>query len=100
MFHQAEERHDFRKTTRFNGGSETDNVLSNPRGYELNDEGLRLRKQKERDMESFKENFTDSEVSNVVDKYARIIFPLTYFLYNVGYWTVYLLEIDLLTTSS
>ncbi|XP_031559188.1 glycine receptor subunit alpha-2-like isoform X2 [Actinia tenebrosa] len=91
----AEEKHGFRKTTRFNGVSD----VSNPRDYELNDEGLRHRKQKERDMESFKENFTDSEVTNVVDKYARIIFPLSYLLYNVGYWIVYLLEIDLLTRS-
>lgn len=27
---------------------------------------------------------------NVVDKYARIVFPVSYLLFNICYWIVYL----------
>ena len=42
------------------------------------------------DNEDSEQNFVDSAEVNIVDNYARIFFPLTYFLYNVGYWAVYL----------
>ncbi|KAG5893564.1 hypothetical protein JTB14_028331 [Gonioctena quinquepunctata] len=29
---------------------------------------------------------------NVIDKYSRIIFPVTFFLFNVGYWMFYICE--------
>ena len=40
--------------------------------------------------DDYLDNFVDDRRSNTVDRYARIAFPVTYFLYNVCYWAVYL----------
>ena len=37
----------------------------------------------------FVNNFRDVGV-NAVDKYARIVFPLSYLLFNICYWIIYL----------
>ncbi|XP_078380475.1 glycine receptor subunit alpha-2-like isoform X1 [Oculina patagonica] len=40
--------------------------------------------------DDFVNNFKDEGSINTVDKYARICFPVSYFLFNICYWIVYL----------
>lgn len=70
-------------------------IITNPKKDETPNKGSKKRKQKKEKKKKEKKPKDKSDI-NVVDKYAKIVFPLLYFLYNAAYWTVYLLEIDLL----
>ncbi|KAK3698511.1 hypothetical protein QZH41_004020 [Actinostola sp. cb2023] len=82
----AKEARDHKNYTRrapFCSGAHENGAISNPRPHDTVD-GLRHRNTNPvNEEESFNENFIDSD-NNVVDKYARILFPLAYFLYNLG----------------
>ena len=40
--------------------------------------------------DDYENNFRDEGTVNTVDKYARICFPVSYFLFNICYWIIFL----------
>ena len=40
--------------------------------------------------DDFVDNFRDHEAINTVDKYARFCFPISYLLFNICYWIIFL----------
>ncbi|XP_031559202.1 gamma-aminobutyric acid receptor subunit beta-1-like [Actinia tenebrosa] len=81
---------DAKKVAAFDGVAD---IIADPKKDETPKKGWkRIRKMEKQK----KEKIPDGEDNNIVDKYARIVFPLLYFLYNAAYWVVYLFEIDLL----
>lgn len=48
------------------------------------------RKQMSSEDDDFVNNFRDDETVNTVDKYARFCFPVSYLLFNLCYWIVFL----------
>lgn len=58
-----------------------DNGHQNPRRYNFS--------QLTEEDGDFVSNFRDDGL-NVVDKYSKIGFPLSYFLFNICYWIIYL----------
>ena len=52
--------------------------------------GRRRRLSTEDADDDFVNNFRDEGTINTVDKYAKICFPVSYFLFNICYWIVFL----------
>ena len=40
--------------------------------------------------DDYENNFRDEGTVNTVDKYARICFPVSYLLFNICYWIIFL----------
>ncbi len=38
----------------------------------------------------FRKKLKEKEKANIVDKVSRVFFPLSFFIFNIVYWTVYL----------
>ncbi|XP_048588651.1 glycine receptor subunit alpha-4 isoform X2 [Nematostella vectensis] len=84
---EGNDQRPIKRPGRRNGNTEN-HVIINERMYKM--EGGYGRSTD--DLTPYTDNFTDNEETNTVDRYARICFPFAYFLYNLGYWTVYLVS--------
>ena len=63
---------------------------NNMEGFRNQDHPWVKRQYSEEGEGDFIDNFRDNKMLNAVDKYARIGFPVSYFLFNVCYWIIYL----------
>lgn len=45
----------------------------------------------EDDDDDYVNNFRDDVTVNTVDRYAKLCFPISYLLFNICYWIVFLL---------
>lgn len=100
---QEDNSSDLRKLTRNKNGEtnssyehslvessmDSDSGHQNPRSFPRSSGRTPLRQMTHDEDGDFVNNFRD-EGLNVVDKYARIVFPVSYLLFNICYWIIYL----------